>query len=457
MTKIARVGLMVLTLLMASSSLTLSASAQTASGTPLCRPSVTRSPNSPESHAYEIAPPLANYVSEEYFVTCNVDGVPYTTIVQVRRPVVTSHASGIAIAEVWHWFGGWASYARAGAYMARKNYTMIFMAANPSAVAKIKAADPKRYARLSLPWTPADLSSVSALKGPQEYEIYTQVGALIKSGGIPGLRVRKMIMAGMSVSAGQVRRYIEQEAKTAKVNGKNIYDGYFPSQTSVQFADKPIPDLDVPVVEVWGETELIRSFIQQGGHGTAYRRPDGPLYRLYEVAGMSHLDSGPTATEYWVGMRETPPTYDCNIPLVSNFPSPEIYGAALDSLVNWVDKGLPAPHAPRIETNADGSVIYRDEYGNAKGGIRTSVLDVPTATINVLSRPPGDAGPGTHQCFHIGSLKLLSNAQLLKLYPNHAVYEHKVNAALDRLVAGHWYLPEDARVAREEARVAPIP
>ena len=414
---------------------------------PLCKPTLQPSPETADSKmTVRIGPLPQDYVQQEYFVSCEVDGKPYTTLIQVRRPADPQKASGIVLAEVWHWADIWTVYPKIWPYLARKHDAAVFLLANPVALASIRKRDPARYASLSIPFEGHRGAPV-----PQEFRILTQLGAFVKSGGIPELKVHKLIMGGMSGSAGQVRRYMIQEGQTALRDGKSIYDGYFPAETAISEAESPVPDLSVPVIEIQGETELLRSF-QTGGHNAAYRRPDGPLYRLYEVPGMSHISTRGEAPEYQHN-------WNCGVTTLSNFPQEGVYMAAFDNLVRWVVSGVPAPHAPRIATNADGSVIFRDSYGNAKGGLRTVLVDVPVATINVASGavPEGHAGAEMARCDMVGNLKALDPAELKRLYPTHADYVRKFNARLDKLVAGHWYLPQDAQDLRTEAASAPVP
>ena len=236
-----------------------------------CIPAVTSVPITAASQPVRRIGPLPNgYVEEEYFLSCDVDGVPYRTLIQVRRPV--AQPSGIVIQEVWHWGDLWTVYPKTGPYLARKHDTVIFVLSNARALLDIKRENPTRYASLALPW---DTKGQTA---PEEFKVQSQIGALIRRGGIPNLTARKLIMAGMSGSAGQVRRYIAQEGRTATLNGRSIFDGYFPAETAVSMSDAPLADVPVPVVEIQGETELLRSF-EPRGFKAAYRRPDGPLYR----------------------------------------------------------------------------------------------------------------------------------------------------------------------------------
>jgi hypothetical protein len=386
------------------------------------------------------------WVQQEYFASCDVDGKPYTTLIQVRRPADAAKASGLVMAEVWHWGDIWTVYPKIWPYLARKNDATVFILGNPVAMEGIRKRDPARYASLSLPFAGDRGKPV-----PLEYEVLTQLGAAIKSGAIPGLKVRKMLMAGMSGSGGQVRHYMIQEGKATLPDGKPVFDGFFPAETAISSAEAPVPDLPVPTVEIQGETELLRSF-QTGGHNAAYRRPDGPLYRLYEVPGMSHISTRGPAPEF-------EHRWNCGTMTLSDFPQEGVYRAAFDSLVRWVDKGIPAPHAPRISTNADGSVISRDAYGNAEGGLRTVLLDVPVAKIDVTSGavPQGHAQAEMPRCDMIGHLTPLDAGELKRLYPSHAVYVRKFDSRLKTLIAGHWYLAEDADDLRKQAVAAAVP
>jgi len=428
------------------------ASGQTGSGATLCMPSIAPIPVTAQSQPHrrnQILP--AGYIEEEFSVSCSIGGKPYKTIINVRRPADSAKASGIVLAEVWHWGNSWTIYPKVVDYLARRNHTTVIILGSPLALSEVKEADAGRYKAMSIPWSPKR-ERMSDVTVPQEFEILSQVGALIKSGGVPNVYARKLILAGMSGSGGQVRQYMHQEGNSAKFRGASVYDGYFPSQTALSMAVSPVPDVPVPTIEIQGETELMRSF-QPSGFRAAYRRPDSPLYRLYEVPGMPHIATRGPAREFDRG-------WNCGNITLTDFPLNEIYAVSLDNLVNWVDKGTLPPTAPRIETNADGSVIARDSYGNAKGGVRTSYFEVPIATYNASSgNVPQTRGQGAPaaRCDMLGNTKPLPAGELKKLYPSHADYVAKVSASLDRLEKERWILPEDAQALRDEAAKAKIP
>jgi len=181
----------------------------------------------------------------------------------------------------------------------------------------------------------------------------------------------------------------------------------------------------------------------------AYRRPDSDergsasvptnLFRIYEVPGMSHNDSRDQPAEVFPG---------CVGPL-SRFP----YGAttfmALQHLIDWSLEGTTPPRADYIEVNAGPPrAIVFDEFGNARGGVRTPHLDVPiyryvAPNVNV---------PGT-LCNQSGRQERLPDEVLRDLYPNAGRYVSKFNVRLMELVREGWWPREYAdRYARDDIK-----
>src|SRR4029450_13566321 len=83
-------------------------------------------------------------------------------------------------------------------------------------------------------------------------------------------------------------------------------------------------------------------------------------------------------------------------------------------------------------------VIERDEYGNAVGGIRTPLVDVPMST---LSGEPSLGGPPF--CAHFGSTTPFDASSLARLYPTHDAYVTAFTASAEAAVdAGFILRPE---------------
>jgi hypothetical protein len=184
------------------------------------------------------------------------------------------------------------------------------------------------------------------------------------------------------------------------------------------------------------------------------RQSDGPLLRLWEIAGTSHADvytlgvgfsdlgGDPVVAEVVEVSSPIPGIIDCDRP-VNSGPQHFVVKAALHALERWVATGAPPARAPRLEV--DGEEFVLDEHGNVLGGIRTSYVDVPIATLSGL----GQSGGGF--CFIFGTTDLFDEAQLDELYPDHETYVAAVEAATDRAVRSRFVLREDAELIVEAA------
>jgi hypothetical protein len=236
---------------------------------------------------------------------------------------------------------------------------------------------------------------------------------------------------------------------------KPIYDGFMPTSANGQ-----IPALDVPTILVPTMRETF------GGGGTT--QPDNDKLRVYEFAGMGHIDSRVAAGYY---------PDPCKYP-ISRYPMGAEMSIALDKLFAWVDKGIAPPHADRfyVDFNPDnkptldrdkGSLLALDELGNVKGGIRNTYVDVPVKSFHVpnegaeprISNPNhfiaarriNGQDPDAQLC-GLGNLETaLSKDQLKKLYKNPKDYYNRVAQRYDELVKEGWALPVYREMVLAEA------
>ena len=465
----------------ALSALFFAAGAAPASAAPSCMPKiegpipVTAASKiyEPFSDAYAGGKPPAGEKEEEFFVSCTVSGGAYKTVIHVTLPTDPARQSNVVITEPWHPQDFWTIYDKARNYITSAGHvSVVIVASNFILTNFIKKGNPERYASLTLPGpATGGAGAVGAVRpanaprapaGPPDTtqsEVLGQVGALIKSGGIPGVKARKAVLGGMSATGGVTRAYIQYEHQTP--GAKSVYDGYFPEQAG----GDPIMDLDVPVVEIQGERELIGAFERNGADYLRYRRPDGANYRLYEAPASPHI--GTRVAYQAVGPQPTnriePGIADCTGHTWSDYPTDMLFDVALDNLVQWVDKGVAAPHVPWIDTSADGSIIHRDEFGNALGGLRMSYVDVPTNTYHanwghyVTSSTGVQSDTQAAHCDLIGWINPLPAETIKRLYPTHADYVAKVDKDNADLVAKHWLLPADAARLHAEALAAKVP
>ena len=99
------------------------------------------------------------------------------------------------------------------------------------------------------------------------------------------------------------------------------------------------------------------------------------------MAGTAHADDyliGAGAEFFGIGWR------------INAGPQQYLVRAALRALVDWTTEGMPPPRAPAIAFESqEPPVIARDQAGNALGGVRTPLVDVPVATLSGEG-PPGE-------------------------------------------------------------------
>ena len=100
--------------------------------------------------------------------------------------------------------------------------------------------------------------------------------------------MRKMVLTGTSASAAAVVAYLPAHMVYRGEEMKPIFDGFLPTSIG---GDTTIMKVDVPVIQMPTMTEVVRT----AASGNRYRRPDGDApgdqFRIYEVAGMAHIDS----------------------------------------------------------------------------------------------------------------------------------------------------------------------
>ena len=395
------------------------------------------------------------YVQQEFFISSKIgNGLPYTTRLLVRRPSDPKKFSGIVIAESIR-SSAVRSMWMERRYMMNRGHAYVEIGSNLSVNTIVKPSDPTRYAALNVP----DPKPGSFVFGHVQ-EIAAQAGLLLRSnlpnGPFAGFIVRHVILAGCSEQGMFVRLYMRDSHKLYRTaDGKSIFDGYFPACVGdwppivATGNGKPLanfvqPPVEVPVILL--TTSEPEAFPQDG---RLYRRPDSDTpddkFRLYEVASMPHgLDIR--------GFMGMPKTIDCNGPKeMTTFPGAYPANNALERLVEWVDKGTPPPHAARLETQGQGGPLIRDEFGNPKGGVRTTAVDVPTASYQFCDTGKKDAINPVGINFVASYQLSFTPARLRALYPTPQTYLAKVNRRLDELVRDRWYLADDADDARAQA------
>jgi hypothetical protein len=332
----------------------------------------------------------------------------------------------------------------------------------------LKESDPARYGSLD---HPGDSYS---------YSIFQQAGQALHTAGqrlLGGLRPSRVLALGESQSAFRMVTYID----ALQPRSPGIFDAYFVysrggdssdlSQSPEKTITTPTPtyirtDLHVPVFLFETETDLL------GLGYLAARQPATPYVREWETAGTAHDDTygilyartdtgnGVADTEAFQSMSSPPAdpipgVVDCAAPVNAGSHTYELR-AALDEVNRWMVTGSAPPQSPRLEVNpADRSQFLTDSNGNALGGIRTPQVEAPVATLSGIGQP-GSTSLGTQPsnadsissatlCSILGTTVPFTSAHLAVLYPTHAAFVTRWDAATSAEVKEGYLLPADAR------------
>ena len=424
------------------------------------------------------------YVEEEYFIdgtatayqptgewtddgrwgVAPTDSAPYTTRLVVRRPVDAADFNGTVVVEWLNVTSGMdadpdfgmahpalmadgAAYVAVSAQLVGVEGGDVRIDIPGFTALPLKEWDPERYATLEHPGD--DYS----------YDIYSQAAqALRRPAGVDplgDLDPTYVIAAGESQSAGRLTTYANAVQPVA-----DIYDGFLIHSRgdtgatigTSQAASMPEgahirTDLDVPVMQVETETDLF------GLDFYVARQPDTERLRTWEIAGTAHADQNTIDYGFESG-RQHDTTTDLDFTelcgVINTGPQDAVVRKAFVALIAWVTDGDLPSEAPALEVLNDA--IVRDEYGNARGGIRTPPVDVPIAT---LSGEP-DEGESVI-CTLFGSTTPFPPEQLQALYPTHDDYVADVRTAAEAAVDAGFLLPTDAEAMVGEAEDAPVP
>lgn len=425
------------------------------------------------------------YVVEEFFVSATAscytpaselgsDGrwtvtpsgqADYTTRIVVLTPADAERFNGTVLVEWLNVSGGIdapAVWMMAHREIIRAGYAYVAVSAQRVGVEggtsmlgadmSLKNQDPKRYAPLH---HPGDAFS---------YDIFSQVGELVKSAGpeglLRGLSAQHVIAVGESQSAMFLTTYINAvDPLTPIYDGFLVHSRFGPAAPldSSSIFDESVaqqavtfrPELRVPLLAVITETDVF------GGPRSGYyfaRQPDNQWLRVWEIAGTAHadnytiqvafIDSGSAPLEDMVAAY-TPTNMLMGQQLAHciNFAPQHHYvlQAALEALHTWVGGGEPPPGAPVLqarETDAPQPIL--DPNGLARGGVRTPWVEVP------IARTSGLGGEESLMSMIFGSGELFDTDTLRRLYPGgRAEYLEAFAAALDTAIRSGFILPAD--------------
>jgi hypothetical protein len=345
----------------------------------------------------------------------------------VRRPKDPARFSGNVVVE---WFNvtigsdGDPSWGYGAEEIMREGHAWVGVSAQQGGVKALTATDPQRYGSLD---HPGDNYS---------FDIFTQAGRALTdhTGAAPlgRLEPETLIATGLSQSAAFLTAYIDGVQPLT-----DMFDGFL-----VHAPAQPTPvrtDLAQPTLVFVTETDLVQ-------YGYAFvEQPDSDAVRRWEVAGAAHVDG-------WLAEQAG---YDPGCAgRLNEGPHRQVLRAALHHLVRWAQTGAAPPVAPRIEVSAEpghAAEIERDEHGNALGGVRTPLVDVPVAALSGAA-----AEGGAPYCGSFGSTTPFDAATLARLYPDHDSYVAAFTAATEAAVDAGFILRPDADELIAAARQSTI-
>ncbi|MCW2795778.1 MAG: hypothetical protein JWM79_1275 [Nocardioides sp.] len=377
----------------------------------------------------------------------------FVTRLVVRRPESPGAFSGTVVAE-WLNVSSGADAAPDWTYLAdeivRRGHAWVGVSAQHVGVEGGAAAVVSGFEQEGLKADPRH----AALRHPGDafaYDIFSSVVAgLAGPGPLSDLDVTVRLAVGESQSAYALTTYANGVQPLVR-----LFDGFLihsrggaamPLGEPGRAVDLAIfrtneptwvrDDLDVPVVMVQTEGDLTGRL-----RYLPARQPDAERLRLWEVAGTAHAD------KYQIGEFED--LLGCPLP-VNRGQQAFVVRAALRHLDTWARGGPAAPSAERLEVE-DGAFVL-DEHGNARGGVRTPVVDAP------VDRLRGDTLPDASViCELFGSTLPMDPARLAELYADPGAYLAAYEIATDGAIAAGFVLAEDRAEVLAEARPELVP
>src|SRR5688572_1318965 len=417
-------------------------------------------------------------------------GLLWATRILVRRPIDASRFSGTVLVDIANQGAGFDTFAVWGQlsdHLLANGHAYVAVTAFARNIGALRMFSSTRYRMLTFPQSPVDKCGAAPRdpwNRPAEFfpvreegvrwDMISQVGALLKSRARPGNRRHPMgdlrveyVFASMQ-SAGDLPTYINAVHKNVTLeNGKPIFDGFIIKDSGAPrtlnacapplAADDPrriIRNAGVPVISIVAQPEV----------SAAIRRPDsdvlGDEFRRYELPGASHFDlwhfkyfpsvadlaaaGVPPLSANWTFPKECTP----DVP-VNDFPQPYFFAGAFANLDRWVRTATPPPRAEPImlgEGATAGAVT--DEFGNARGGVRSPWVDVPGGTFHPVRKGPNST-PFT--CADLGYWEPFTPQRLEAVHGSVENYRKKFLAATDVLARDRWVTPEDAEKIKATA------
>jgi hypothetical protein len=361
--------------------------------------------------------------------TITSSGHFYRTRMVVRRPLSAEEFNGTVLMEWQNVTAGYeadALWIASHDHLMRRGYAWVGVSAQKNGVhmpvVGLRAWSPIRYGNQADPTSRLDVTDGGTVANDGLcWDIFSQAAQAVRhpQGTDPmgGLTVERIFAVGWSQSAIRLASYhnsIHPLAEVFDAFGLIGLDGsvLLPLRT----------DLYAKVFKVQPETNVAgngvgisQALLRENG-----QEPNSDHFRRWEVAGAAQLGYHEAREAAPLQARDLPPSPPpaCDLPPLSRIPWHFVVNASYDHMVKWVKNNVEPPIGQDIDvmTFDQVSVLLRDGYGNALGGIRLSQLEVPTATNTGLNTPVAGF------CRYMGSYIPFDEATLDALYPDHQTY-----------------------------------
>ena len=342
--------------------------------------------------------------------------LPYVNRILVRMPSSPNNFSGNVIVEIANdalISDNQVAWPYANSYFTSHGDAYILLTSTPNGLATLKAYSATRYRALTWPTAAATKGCAAGASGEPGiiYDELTELGTLLKSNGsgspLAGYAVKHLLITGYSGAASILLTY-------DRVFGlhSSLYDGYFvaaggfrsplnaceAASTATNRAEPPTSTVSA-VFQTQTTSELVGAELETLA-GTPTTIPTGTdsntatnRYRLYEIAGASHVNGDllrfspersdfPAVATYLTDATQSQAQTECKQPsgsLLSSFPDRYVYDAMWANLENWVASGTA--YTPPSEAAPYNVLAYVATMGTATptqmGGVRSPAVDDP--------------------------------------------------------------------------------
>ena len=346
-------------------------------------------------------------------VTSVAQGVRATTRVLVRRPECPEAFSGVVFVELMDMTDGYDVadlWSACQEWIVDEGHAWVGITASPVAADALAHWDAQRYAQLNWRRDPAipaatvraddeNYTAAAVLDGAEEGLVWDLLAATVlalREGEMLTAPAATVLVGGHSSGGVQVNTFANTlHTPYSEELGRPLVDGYLnvggggirrtlrqDSTMAGVAAWRPArpPQLTVPHITVSSEADHVLF----GSALLAERTDLGPLVRHVQVPGAPHRDltdparPGPDDVAR-AGRRA--PRGDGHRSCVPLAPVVEAMAGALTC---WAISGVEAPPSRWLQLDATGALM-RDELGNALGGVRTALANMPCAAFTGAS------------------------------------------------------------------------